>query len=107
MLEWLNKRSRRAAIALIVMLLAAGFAFSFPADIAFIMALDLSTWVEAFVAVYVVTQVTKIRPMLIFARARLLRYMRRSPRQSRTRVSTSRQQPPKEDEPANALAFAV
>ena len=107
MLEWLNKRSRRAAIALIIMLLAAGFAFSFPADIAFIMALDLSTWVEAFVAVYVVTQVTKIRPMLMSARARLLGYLRRSPRQSRTSVSTSRQQPAKEDEPASALAFAL
>jgi hypothetical protein len=89
------------------MLLAAGFAIRYPADIAFIMALDLSTWVEAFVAVYAVTQVTKIRPMLMFARARLLGYLRRSPRQSRTRVSTSRKPPAKEDEPASALAFAV
>jgi hypothetical protein len=102
-IEWLKRRSGRTAIALVVMLLAAGFAVSFPADIAFIMALDLSTWVEAFVVVCVAAQVTKVRPILVLLRARLRSWRRGSQRQSRTRAVGCKKLPPSKDEPVLSL----
>jgi uncharacterized membrane protein len=107
MLEWLKRRSARAVLALIVMLLVAGLAVSFPPDLAFLMALDVSTWVEAAVAVYVATQLTKVRPLLIFVRARLFGRTRKSPRQSRTRAITKTAEASNDDEPAAVLGFAA
>lgn len=72
----------RAALALIVALVAVGLAYSFPFDLAVLMAIDLGTWVEAAVAVYVVAQVTKVRPIIAHLRLRFCQ--RRSRREVRT-----------------------
>ena len=101
----LRQWTSRAALALIVAVLLVGLAYSFPADIAFLMAVDLGTWVEAVVAVYVVSQVTRIRPILAFFRARFLP-RRRSTRQIRSRV-VRRDKPSSDDHPAPAWALAA
>lgn len=96
----------RAVLALIVVLLVAGLAYSFPLDLAFLLAIDLATWVEAAVAVYVAAQVTRIRPLLTFVRARLFTSGRRS-RRRRTRLPLRRRSPSNDDGPAPALALAA
>ena len=101
----LRQWTSRAALALIVAIILVGLASSFPADIAFLMALDLGTWVEAVVAVYVVTQVTKIRPILAVLRARLVP-RRRSMRQIRTRAVRS-EKPSNDDNPVAGWALAA
>ena len=107
MLEGLKQRLVRATVTLIFIALVAGLATSFPPDLAFLMALDLSTWVEAALAVYVATQVTKIRPMLIFVRAKLFGRFRRSARQTRTRGAATPREASNDDEPTAALGIAV
>jgi hypothetical protein len=107
MLDWLKRRSERALVALIVMLLAAGLAFSFPPDVALLFAVDLSTWVEAAVAVYFVAQVTKIRPIIVFLRARLSLRKRRSAREKRTRGIATRREPSNDDDSVPLLGLAA
>lgn len=96
----------RALLALIVMLLAAALAYSFPADIALLLAVDLGTWVEAAVAVYVTARFAKIRPLIAFLRAHLAVRSARSPRQPRSRAVAAQKQPCNDDEhrPLAALA---
>ena len=101
----LRQWSSRAALALIVAVLVVGLASSFPADIAFLMAIDLGTWVEAAVAVYVVTQVTRIRPIFGILRVRFFS-QRRSRRQVRRRVARKERRS-KDDDPAAVWAMAV
>jgi len=103
-MNFLRHWSSRAVVTVIVILILAGLATSFPADIAFLMAIDLGTWVEAAVAVYVATQVTKIRPILTFIRARFFT-RRSSKRQIRTRVT--RRDKSADDDPAPEWALAA
>ena len=97
----------RAALALVVVLLAAGLAYSFPADIAFLFAIDIGTWLEAAVAVYVAAQVTKIRPVVSFLRARLFGRQRKSARQVRTRTAAKRDLPANDDDPGPVVRLAA
>ena len=106
MLQWLKHRFLRILVALIVMLIVAGLATSFPPDLAFLFAIDVSAWVEAAVAVYVVAQITRIRPLLTFLRARLAHGGRSAARQVRTRAE-AREEPSNDDEPRRRLALAV
>lgn len=103
MLQWLKKRSGRAVLALVFMLLVAGLAISFPPDLAFLFAIDLSAWVEAAVAVYVAAQVTRIRPLLTILSARLALRRRRSQRQRRSAGAARKERSnDEEDAPASA-----
>lgn len=107
MFEGLKHRLGRAVVAAIVIVLVAGLAASFPPDLAFLMAVDLSTWVEAALAVYVVAQVAKVRPALIFVRAKVLGRLRRSVRRTRTRAVGKPREASNDDHPARALGFAA
>jgi hypothetical protein len=107
MVEWLKERSLRAVLTLVVALIAAGLAISFPPDIAFLLAIDLGTWVEAAVAVYIAAQVTRIRPLMAFLRATFSSRVMRSGRQSRTPSLTSRDRQSSDDEPAPAAALGA
>ena len=106
MLEWLKKRSGRTAIALIVMLIAMGLALSFPPDIAFLFAIDMGTWFEAAIAVYVVAQVTRIRPLVAFLKARLAIRHRRAARRPRT-AAVERKEASNDDKPRSPFALAA
>jgi hypothetical protein len=88
-------------------MLVAGLAYSFPLDVAFLMAVDLGTWIEAAVAVYVVSNVTRIRPILAFIRARQSVFRRRSRREVRTPAVSRRRESSNDDDPAPSLAFAA
>jgi len=103
-MNWLKLWTARAALAIIVVLILAGLASIFPADVAFLMAIDLGTWVEAAFAVYVASQVTKVRPALTFIRARF--FNRRRARLRRTRAVRMKN-PSKDDEPAPWHALAA
>jgi len=105
MLQWLKQRLVRVTVMLIAIVLVAGLAASFPPDLAFLMALDLSTWVEAALAVYLATQVARVRPILMFVRAKMFARLRRSARQVRTRSAVKSLEPSNDDEPAGALAL--
>ena len=106
MLQWLKHRFFRVIVTLIVIVLVAGLATSFPPDFALLMAVDLSTWVEAALAVYVATQVARVRPLVMFIRAKVLGRLRRSARQARTRSVSKSLQSPNDDEPGPRLAVA-
>ena len=107
MFEWLKQRTFRVIVTLIVIVLVAGLAASFPPDLAFLMAFDLSTWVEAALAVYLATQVARVKPILTFVRAKILRRLRRSSREMRTRRITKALEPSNDDDPAPELMFAA
>ena len=106
MLQWLKQRIFRVTVTLIAIVLVAGLAASFPPDLAFLMALDLSTWVEAALAVYLATQVARVRPMVMFVRARMQR-LRRSARQPRTRGPANALENSNDDDPAPQLGLAA
>jgi hypothetical protein len=103
MVEWLKRRSGRVALTLMVTVIAAGLAISFPPDIAFLLAICVGTWVEAAVAVYVAAQITRVRPLLTFMKAKVSARVRRSARQTRT-ASQRRDSSSNDDEPASALS---
>jgi O-antigen/teichoic acid export membrane protein len=97
----------RAVLVLLIVLLVAGLAYSFPIDAAFLFAIDLASWVEAAVAVYVVSQVTRIRPIIAYLRGLFSGRSRRSRRQFRQH-RTSILRKPDDDHPAMwALALAA
>jgi len=106
MLQWLKQRLIRVTVTLIAVMLVAGLAASFPPDLAFLMALDLSTWVEAALAVYLATQVARVRPIVMFVRAKMFARLRRSARQVRTRSPAKSLEKSNDDEPAGVLAVA-
>ena len=107
MLQWLRYRLFRVIVTLIVIVLVAGLATSFPPDFALLMAVDLGTWVEAALAVYVATQVARVRPILMFVRAKIFGRLRGSTRQTRTRPVRKPLERSNDDEPAAELAFAA
>ena len=107
MLQWLKQRLFRVIVTLIVIVLVAGLAASFPPDLAFLMAVDLSTWVEAALAVYVAAQLTRVRPILTYVRTRFLGGFRKSSRQRRTRAVAKTREPSNDDEPAPGLRVAA
>lgn len=64
-----RKWADRAAMAALVALLVVGMAYSLPADLALLAAIDMATYVDALIGVYVVARIGKIRPMLFVLRA--------------------------------------
>jgi hypothetical protein len=107
MLQWLRHRFFRVIVTLIVIVLVAGLATAFPPDFALLMAVDLSTWVEAAIAVYVATQVARVRPALMFLRAKIFGRSRGSTRQALTRSLRKPLEPSNDDDPADRLVLAA
>jgi membrane protein implicated in regulation of membrane protease activity len=97
----------RAVLLLLIVLLVAGLAYSFPIDAAFLFAIDLASWVEAAVAVYVVSQVTRIRPIIAYLRARFSGRSRTSQRQFRQRRTSVRREADDDHPAAWTLVLAA
>lgn len=94
----------RAAMALLVIIFAAVLAYSFPADLALLLAIDVATYVDALVGVYVIAQVTRLRPLIALGRASLAaRFGRRSRRATAMRPS-KRTSAANDDDPGLAVA---
>jgi hypothetical protein len=68
MIESLKRWTYRVAMLALVSVLLIGLAYTFPADAALLFAIDLATYVEVAVAVYVAGQVARLKPMLAMAR---------------------------------------
>jgi hypothetical protein len=74
----IEKWAGRALVAGLVMLLAVGFAYSLPMDLAFLAVVDVATYVDALVGVYVVANLARIRPMIAHLRATAIGIARRT-----------------------------
>ena len=107
MLEWLKQRSMRVVVAVIVIVLVAGLAVSFPPDFALLMAVDLSTWVEAAISVYIATQLTRVRPAAAFIRMKLSGRVRKSQRRTRVRSVSRTSDAANDEDPAPELRFVA
>jgi hypothetical protein len=58
-----------SAMSLLIIVIAVGLAYSFPADLAMLAAVDLSVYVDALVGAYLVASLVKVRPALQLARS--------------------------------------
>jgi hypothetical protein len=105
-MELLKLWSGRTALVLMVAALAVGLVYIFPADVAFLFAIDLATYVEAAVVVFTAAQVTKVRPLVAVIRARFMRPLSRR-RSSHQRVTKPRRTTSNEDLPGPGLAWAI
>lgn len=71
-MSWLRHWAHRFVLLALIAVLVMGLAYTFPADVALLFALDLSVYVEAVVTVFVVAQVARIRPMITMTRQWLI-----------------------------------
>jgi hypothetical protein len=82
------------AMSILIALLVAGLAYTFPIDFALLGAVDLSIYVDALVGVYVIANVVKLRSLAQFIRARLGRTIRRlGARRKRTHAIGQQRRP--------------
>ena len=79
----LKKWAGRLFMAALVCLFVFAFAYSLPADFALLAAIDMATYVDAFIGVYVIARVTRLRPYLAYVRARMAMTMRRFGKRAR------------------------
>ena len=70
-------------MAALVALLAVGFGYSLPADLALLAAIDMTTYVDALLGVYVVANVARLKPMIAYLRV----FATRAARRARKRTS--------------------
>jgi hypothetical protein len=89
-----------------IAVLAVGLVYIFPADVAFLFALDLATYVEAAIVVFAASKVTKVRPLIAFIRTRFVRSLSRM-RRSRRQVAKPRRTGSNDDLPGPRLAWAI
>ena len=103
----LKKWAGRIFMAALVTLFVFAFAYSLPADFALLAAIDMATYVDAFIGVYVVARISKLRPLLSYARIRAATMLRRIERRTRrliNRPDKSRSDAANDDHPWIALA---
>ena len=97
----------RVFMAALVCLFVFAFAYTLPADFALLAAIDMATYVDAFIGVYIVSRITRLRPMLSYLRLRLAVQLRRSGkrvRQIRVRREPGKTTAANDDRPAFAIA---
>lgn len=68
-MSWLKHWAHKFVLVALVAALMVGLAYTFPADVALLAALDLSVYLEAVVTIFVVAQVARVRPMVVQAKA--------------------------------------
>ncbi len=102
--------SGKVVMALLLALFVFAFAQTLPIDFALLAAVDMAVYVDALVGVYVVAQVTKLRPMFAYLGLQLSalagRFGKRA-RRVRTRLINSLKKPANDDDPAVAFAIAA
>ena len=102
----LKKWAGRAFMAAMVCLFVFAFAYSLPADFALLAAIDMAVYVDAFIGVYVVARIAKLRPMIGYLKLRASTLLRRLGARAR-RVAGSvakKNEGANDDHPAWALA---
>ena len=107
MSDKLKKWAGRIFMASLVALFVFGFAYSLPADFALLAAIDMATYIDAFIGVYVFARIARLRPMLAYGRLRASLMIRRFAKRARRhpiRTDKSRNTPANDDHLAFALA---
>jgi hypothetical protein len=89
----------RLAVMALVAVVAMGLAYSYPADLALLFAVDIATYLEAAVTVWAVAQVTRVKPAWAATRLRMSAIRARI--RGRTTVRIQRFLPEKQKLPAN------
>lgn len=82
--------SGRVFAALLITVLAAGLAYTLPADLALLAAIDYAVWVDAMVGVFVFAQVSRIRPIMSLARLKMMALIHRIRGRTEVRPSPRR-----------------
>ena len=102
--------SGKVVMALLVALFVFAFAQTLPIDFALLVAVDMALYVDALVGVYVIAQMTRLRPMIAYlglqASALAGRFRKRA-RRVRTRLINGLKKPANDDDPAVAIAIAA
>jgi hypothetical protein len=105
------KKCRKLLGFLILALLVAGLASTFPPDLALLGAIDFASYVDVLIGVYLVATVTRAGPLLHGARQFARRWFRLGrPRQRRRPRSASRHAvppPDNDDDPARFILLAA
>jgi hypothetical protein len=105
------KRCRKLLALLILALLVAGLASTFPPDLALLGAIDFASYLDVLIGVYLVTTVTKVGPLLQAARQFARRWFRlgrpRQKRQPRSASTLAVPSPDNDDDPARFILFAA
>ena len=106
----MNQKLKRIAgrifMAALVCLFVFAFAYTLPIDFALLAAIDMATYVDAFIGVYLIARVARLRPYLAYVRARTAMAMRRFGKRARRltiRADKSRNAT-NDDDPAVAMA---
>lgn len=99
----------KLAMLVLVSIAAIGLAYSFPADLALLFAMDIAIYVEAVVTMFVTAQVARIRPMLMGTRLWLASLGSRLRGRTRIRRAIKPKTPPvaNDDDPAPRWALAA
>ncbi len=100
--RWADRIIKAALIAIFVF----AFAYTLPYDLALLAAIDMSVYVDAFIGVYVVARITRLRPMTDYLKFRAATLARRLGQRAR-RVTGSvakKNEGANDDHPAVAVA---
>ncbi len=94
----------RAIMLTLIAALMLGLAYTAPLDLALIGAIDLATYIDALLGVYVIAQISRLRPMLAMSRLWIAARLRR-PRSRATAVRPAEKAlPANDDDRPHALA---
>lgn len=97
--------ARKLLFGLLVAIVAVGFAYSFPADIALMAAIDSATWVEALAGVLMAASVIKLRSIPLMARSMMSAGLRRIARIRHARQARRRAVAKRDDRGDRAAAW--
>ena len=73
----------RMFMATLVAMFVVAFAYTLPADFALLAAIDMATYVDALIGVYVVARISRLRPMINYFRLRAASTTRRLGKRAR------------------------
>lgn len=101
----IRKWGKSILLAALVALLAIGFSYTWPADLALLAAIDMATYADALIGVFVLAQVARLKPMLALLRASVAGVTQRCRgRRSRTARKALPKRAANDDHPAWAMA---
>lgn len=96
----------RIFMATLIAMFVFAFAYTLPYDFALLAAIDMATYVDALIGVYVIARVTKLQPMIDHFKLRAATMFRRHGRRARriSSLTAKKYEGANDDHPAVALA---
>jgi hypothetical protein len=100
--SWAGRIIKAALIAMFVFV----FAYTLPFDLALLAAIDMATYADALIGVYVVARITRLRPMIFYFELRAALMTRRLGKRARRDVGSvaKKNEGANDDHPAVAIA---